>query len=385
MRFVHTSDWHLGRLFHGRHLTEDQAYVLDQLVELLPASGAEALLISGDIYDRAVPPVEAVELLDDVLDRIVLGLGIPVILIAGNHDSPRRLGFGSRLLSERGLHVFGPLTPSPQPVVLGDRHGAVCFHGVPYAEPAEVRQAFEDTTVHDHDAALRVLLDQIDREAHAGARHVVLAHAFVAGAAVSDSERPLSVGGSGNVAPEAFDGFDYVALGHLHAPQRVGGAPNARYSGSLLKYSFSEADQAKRILVVDLDADGHCAIEAVPLAPRHDVRIIEGRLADLLAQAPGDSTHEDYILARLSDREVQFDPLGKLRAVYPNVMEVERPLLGAAEGPMGTAAEHLKRTDQDLFNAFYLEVAGEALGEDQAATLRRVLEELGQRTREVGS
>jgi len=383
MRFLHTSDWHLGRLFHGRHLTDDQAHVLDQLVELLPDCGAQALLIAGDIYDRAVPPVEAVKLLDDVLERIVQGLGIPVIAIAGNHDSPRRLGFGSRLLAARGLYVFGPLSPPPPAVVLHDKHGAVHFHGVPYAEPAEVRQALGEEQIHDHDAALRAWLGRIRAQAEATARHVLLAHAFVAGSLASDSERPLSVGGAGSVGADAFEGFDYVALGHLHRPQQVGTLPAWRYSGSLLKYSFSEADQAKRVLLVDLGADGHLSVEPIALTPRHDVRIIQGRLADLLRTPPAPEQREDYVLARLEDREIQFDPLGKLRALYPNVLEVERLRLGPPEGPAGTAAEHLQKSDLDLFAAFYKEVAGLPLKATQRGTLLQVLAELDRADREV--
>lgn len=385
MRFVHTSDWHLGRLFHGRHLTEDQDHVLDQLLELLAECRPDALLISGDVYDRAVPPVEAVRLLERVLERVVMDLRIPVIAIAGNHDSAERLGFGSRFLAERGLHVVGPLAETPTVVSLADEHGPVHFHPIPYAEPGPVRILTGDADIHTHDAALRALVQRSRATMNTDAqeeRHVLLAHAFVAGGTESESERPLSVGGSGLVQPDAFGGFDYVALGHLHRPQRTGGAEHIRYSGSLLKYSFSEADHRKAVLVVDMDAQGRCNVEAVPLQPRHDVRIIEGRLEDLLHGPDPEENPQadpnDYLLVRLTDKRALLNPMGKLREVYPNVLQIERvPVGGERAGSAASVAQRRLPTGE-LFRDFFREVSGEALDEAQQAVLLEVLEELTQ-------
>ncbi len=380
MRFVHTSDWHLGRLFHGLHLTEDQAYVLDQLVALLAEVKADALLVAGDLYDRAVPPPDAVHLLDDVLERVTMGLGIPAI--AGNHDSPERIGFGSRLLAEQGLHLVGPIPTEPHAVRLADEHGPVYFHPLPYADPADVRVACGAEDAHTHDAALRVLLERSVRPAEAGARHVVLAHAFVTGGESSESERPLSVGGAANVGADAFDGFHYAALGHLHAPQRAG-AEHIRYSGSLLKYSFNEADQRKGVLVVDMDASGACQIEEVALQPRHDVRVIEGSLAALLEEHPRGAAADDYLLARLTDTQALYDPMSKLRSVYPNVMQIERLMTPGPATTTGTAAEHFAKSDHDLFAAFFQEVTGRLLQAEQGEAFDRVLHDLEQRRREA--
>src|SRR4051812_41040972 len=199
MRFLHTADWHLGRLFHGVHLTDDQRHVLEQVVEIARDGQPDVVLVAGDVYDRAVPPPEAVELLDEVLSRLVLDLKLPVVLIAGNHDSPGRLHFGSRLLAGRRLYVTGTMAATCEPMVLADGDGAVHVYAIPYAEPATVRQCLECHSVIDHDSAMRATLDRVRAGCPVGARGVIVAHAFVAGGRECESERPLSVGGAGTV------------------------------------------------------------------------------------------------------------------------------------------------------------------------------------------
>ena len=259
MRFIHTGDWHLGRLFFGLHLTEDQSYVLDKLIEVAREARAQALVIAGDVYDRAVPPPEAVQLLDEVLSRFALAVGIPVLMIAGNHDSPERLGFGARLLAAQGVHVAGlpatgwtspptgagerasgaestagslqPLVVGPTDLVLHDEHGPVRFLALPYAEPAVVRACLADEAVRDHETAMQALLRRLGPRLP-GERTVLVTHAFVQGGLESESERPLSVGGAGAVSASLFGGFHYVALGHLHRPQSVAsGEGSAASSG----------------------------------------------------------------------------------------------------------------------------------------------------------
>ncbi len=378
MRFVHTSDWHLGRLFSGIHLTEDQRYVLDQLVELLARLKPDALLISGDIYDRGIPPVEAVSLLEDVLERIVLELGIPTLLIAGNHDDPQRLGFGARFLQERGLHVSGSLSDIESPWILNDAHGPVAFHRMPYAEPAEVRVGL-GVDARDHHTALEACLARAPRAA--GTRHVLLAHAFVVGGEASESERPLSVGGAGTVDASLFDDFDYVALGHLHRPQRVGAKDHVRYSGSLLKYSFSEAEHTKAVLLVELDGSGNTQVTEHHLKPWRDVRIVRGTLAEVLAAGRDDPGREDYILAQLTNREALLDPMGRLREVYPNVLRLE-PVGRLAPTGARPSAGARQRSDIDLLGDFFQAVRGEGLAADELAALKEVLEDVARAERE---
>ena len=378
MRFLHTADWHLGRVYHGVSLLEDQAHVLQGFIRLAADTRPDAILIAGDIYDRSVPPAEAVRLLDLVLTELVLELKIPVVVIAGNHDGPDRLGFGSELLTRAGLTVRGPVDFDAPPLILHDAHGGVAIHALPYGEPAVVRGACGDEAIADHHAALAAQLQAARARQPAGMRSVVVAHAFVLGGSESESERPLSVGGSGAVGAGVFDGFDYVALGHLHRPQALGGAAEGedaariQYSGSLLKYSFAEADHAKSVNRVDMDAQGRCTVQRIPLAPRRDLRIVEGELDALIAAAASDPARDDYLLARLTDRGALLDAMGKLRTAYPNALAIER-LDMVGDGPGRAAADHRRIRMQDLFASFHEETTGFALEAEAAAALERII------------
>ena len=219
MRILHTADWHLGRLFYGIHLTEDQAVVLDQITQLIKEAAIDVVIIAGDVYDRAVPPTDAVRLLDDTLSEILLGLGKPVVLISGNHDSPDRLSFGSRLFAERGLYVRSSCRNVHEPTILHDSHGPVQVFLVPYAEPPVVRNELNASEVNDHNTAMNAVVSRIEKARDSSVRSILVGHAFVAGGMECESERPLSVGGASHVDPMSFQGFDYVALGHLHHRQ----------------------------------------------------------------------------------------------------------------------------------------------------------------------
>lgn len=381
MRFLHTADWHLGRVYHGVSLLDDQAHVLRDFLRLAADIRPDAILIAGDVYDRSVPPADAVRLLDEVLTELVVGLGIPVVLIAGNHDGPDRLAFGASLLTRAGLTVRGPVEARVTPLTLSDAHGEVAIYPLPYAEPALVRNALGEEGLADHHAALGAQLQAI-RAAHpAGRRSVVVAHAFVLGGSESESERPLSVGGSGAVGAELFAGFDYVALGHLHRPQSAGGE-HIHYSGSLLKYSFAEAGHAKSVNLVEMDAAGNCTVERIALAPRRDLRIVEGTLADIVAGAATDPGRDDYLLARLTDSGALLDAMGKLRTAYPNALAIERPL-HAGDGPGRAAADHRRIRVEDLFASFYAEIAGRPLEDEALATVHRIVGAIEQETRHV--
>ncbi len=372
MRFVHSADWHLGRLFHGQHLTDDQAIVLDQLVDLANDAKADAMLISGDVFDRAVPPPDAVLLLDDVLCRLVLGRGMRVILIAGNHDAPQRLDFGGRLLAKQGLHVIGSLSGSFEPVVLEDAAGPVYVYAVPYAEPPVVRQRLGDENVTCHESAMRACVNAIRQKHPDGQRNILMTHAFVSGGEECESERPLSVGGAYTVKAECFAGFSYVALGHLHRPQAVGDA--LHYSGSLMKYSFAEATQSKSVNVVEMDDAGACKVERVALRPRHDVRSIKGMMADILAGPKNDESREDYIEIILDDKAPILDAIGKLRQVYPNVLSLGRPFLLAGGAGGAARVDHRKASDCEIFQAFFDQATGEKIADEELAAYAGIVQ-----------
>lgn len=374
MRLLHTADWHIGRQFHNLSLLQEQRHVLGQMVELIQRRKVDVVLVAGDIYDRSVPPATAVALLDEVLDRICLELGVPVIMIAGNHDSPERLAFGARHLRRAGLHIVGHLSPEPEPILLGPAGREVAFYAIPYADPASVRQLF-DNSVASHDQAMAFLTRQI-LEHHAGRGPcVLLSHCFLAGGEASESERPLSIGGAEWVSPEHFKAFDYVALGHLHGRQ-FRGAEHIRYAGSILKYSFSEVHHHKSVTLVELDDSGVTAIEQVDLEPLHDMRILEGGLEQLLARGKDDPQREDYLLVRLSDTHAILDIMGKLREVYPNVLHLERPGLLASGAPRALQRDQLKRGELAMFQDFYQQVRGEELSTEQQGLIAELLERI---------
>jgi exonuclease SbcD len=347
LRLLHTADWHLGRVFHGRSLLEDQAAVLDDLVRMVRDERPDAVLVAGDIYDRSVPPADAVRLLDDTLTRLVVGLRTPVFVIAGNHDGPDRLSFGARLMAG---------------AVLADAHGEVEVFALPYAEPPMMRNVLgEGAEVPDHAAVLAAQMAAVRRARDPSRRLVVMAHAFVAGGLDSESERPLVVGTAASVPASVFDDAHYVALGHLHRPQRVG-RDAIRYAGSLMKYSFSEASHAKGVALVELDAAGNARVEAIPLSAPRDLRVVEGRLAEVLAAANRDPRCDDYLLVRLTDQGALLDAMPRLRAVYPNALAIERPAI-AAGGGAGAAPRHARVGLVELFASFVADVSGEPLDE----------------------
>ncbi|MGK5533886.1 exonuclease SbcCD subunit D, partial [Streptomyces sp. URMC 129] len=308
MRFLHTSDWHLGRSLHRVSLHDAQAAFLDHLVATARDERVDAVLVSGDIYDRAVPPLPAVELYDDALHRLA-ALGVPTLMISGNHDSPRRLGVGARLIERAGIHLRTDPAAVATPVVLSDRHGDVAFYGLPYLEPALVRDEFAvETTAHA--AVLGAAMDRVRADLAArpaGTRSVVLAHAFVTGGQPSDSERDITVGGAAAVPAAVFDGVHYAALGHLHGCQTL--TSRLRYSGSPLAYSFSEAAHRKSLWLVDLDARGEIHAERVDCPVPRPLARVRGRLETLLTD-PALARHEDaWVEATLTDPARPDEPM----------------------------------------------------------------------------
>ncbi len=377
---LHTSDWHIGRQFHNVSLLEDQAHVLEQIIAIVRERQVEVVLIAGDIYDRSVPPAAAVALLDQVLNSLCRDLGVTVIMISGNHDSAERLSFGARQLAGSGLHIIGPLPQLLEPVVLTSTDGPVVFYGIPYAEPARVRDCF-GAEVGSHDQAMAYLCQRI-RDHHAGGALaerpvVVLSHCFIDGGEACESERPLSIGGADRVSAEHFKDFAYTALGHLHGRQYKG-QQSIRYSGSILKYSFSEQHQQKSVVLVDIDDCGECTIEQLALTARRDMRVIEGELAQLLAAADDDPRREDYLLVRLTDKHAILDVMGKLREVYPNVLHLERPGLMANGELRATRRDQLKKSELAMFGDFFQQVSGEALAPAQTELLQQMLESIHQ-------
>ena len=373
MKFIHTSDWHIGRQFHNVSLLDDQRHVLDQLVSYIKQEAVDALVIAGDIYDRSVPPSKAVELLDEFISIICSDMNVPVILIPGNHDGAERLRFGSRQLRSAGLHIMGDLNQVAEPIVIRSDQGDVAFYGIPYADPETVRNVFS-ADVSNYDEAHTYLVDKIKAVKSNDVTNVLISHCFIDGAEESESERPLSIGGSDRVSYEPCVEFDYVALGHLHSPQYKG-AEHIRYSGSILKYSFSEQHQHKGVTLVELGAEGLHSCKHLPLLALRDMRIVEDEMLTILEQGKVDPNKDDYLLVRLTDRHAILDPMNKLRAVYPNVLHLEKP--GMLEtGDQQMNRDTLKRGELEMFRDFFVQITGQELSDEQDKAIQQSITEL---------
>jgi exonuclease SbcD len=373
MKFIHTSDWHMGRQFHNVSLLEDQQHVLNQLLTYIEQEAVDALVIAGDIYDRSIPPAAAVDLLDKLLNKICNDMKVPVILIPGNHDCATRLSFGAQQLGKSGLHILGDLTKVTEPVVIPHPDGDVAFYGVPYNDPVTVRNLFAQE-VFTYDEAHTYLVDLISANKSADMANVLISHCFISGSEESDSERPLSIGGSDRVSYQPCRDFNYVALGHLHSPQ-YRGEEHIRYSGSLMKYSFSEQHQKKGVTLVEMDSKGLKTQRHLPLSPLRDMRIVEGEMATILEQGKVDPNNEDYLLVRLNDRHAILDPMAKLREVYPNVLQLEKPGM-LITGEQKMSREKLKRGELEMFRDFFVQVYGQELSEDQDVAIQQTITEI---------
>ncbi|MDH5729378.1 MAG: exonuclease SbcCD subunit D [Gammaproteobacteria bacterium] len=376
MRFLHTSDWHLGRYFHNVSLIEDQRHVLHQIIAMVQTDRIDAVLIAGDIFDRALPPTEAMTLLEEFFHQVADEQNVPIILIAGNHDQAQRLSFGSRLFAHRGVHILTELSQEPKPVLLNDEHGEVAFFGIPYADPVLVRDQL-DADVQTHERAMAAITQLILPQIKPTQRSVILAHCFIDGSETSDSERTLSLGGAERIPYELFDKFHYTALGHLHGPQ-FRGKETIRYSGSPLKYSFSEVTQNKSVSIVDINETGHCEVEKRLLSPLRDMRIIEGTLESIIEKAKEDPNPQDYLLVRLMDKQALYDPMSKLRVYYPNVLQLEKPFLHQTGERQTTKRENLKKGELPMFQDFYQQMTGDTLNKEAEELVSTLLERIHQ-------
>ncbi|MBH5318548.1 exonuclease SbcCD subunit D [Paenibacillus sp. GSMTC-2017] len=372
MKLFHTADWHLGKLVQGVYMTEDQRYILEQFIEAIQLEKPDAVIIAGDLYDRAIPPTEAVDLLDEVLERIVVELETPVLAIAGNHDSPDRINFGTKMMESRGLYLAGGLRSDLKPIVISDGYGEVHFHLVPYADPAQIRHTLGDENIRTHEDAMKAVIDRIEVDLDPKARHVLVGHAFItpsgeARVNTSESERPLAIGGAEHVSAAHFKRFHYTALGHLHQAHFVLN-DTIRYAGSPLKYSVSEENHVKGFYIVEMDSVGKISVEKRELTPLRDMRRLEATLEELEKHP----INEDYVFVTLlSDHPVLF-PMEKVRAVYPNAMHVDRREVSKqikvgsdAENGDGPVQRRSEANPVQLFEAFYQEVKGTTLSEEK--------------------
>lgn len=373
MRFLHLSDLHLGKRVNEFSMLEDQAYILKEILNIIDEQKVEVVLIAGDIYDKVIPSAEAVRLLDDFLTRIA-ARELPVFLISGNHDSAERVAFGSRLMSSRQIYLSPVFESDVEPITISDRYGEIHIYMLPFVKPSLVKRVYPEEEIITYQDAVNAAVQhmQIDTDK----RNILLAHQFVTGAARCDSEE-LSVGGLDDVDASIFDGFDYVALGHLHGPQKIG-KETVRYSGTPLKYSFSEANQKKAAVIVDVEEKGKINIQQIPLVPKHDMREIRGTYMEVTAlDFYKDMKTDDYLYITLTDEEDIPDAIGKLRTIYPNIMKLSYDNLRtrAAVTVRGTA-EVEEKSPMELLKEFYELQNNQPMTDEQEEIARGMMEEI---------
>ena len=403
MRFLHTADWHLGRIFYGQYLTDDQAHVLEhQFFTILKEEKIDGILLAGDVFDRAVPPIEAIELWDSIITRLAMDYKVPLFVVSGNHDGAERLEVGRSMLSRSGIHIWGSPHHALQPFEFESSDGRVAICPMPFSEPRRIGDALglsaseskpvdtkaEDSlfsyvesdeqepesifNLHNYDQMYQAWSDYLYKQVPKGMPSIAISHAFVMGGEVGGSERTLSVGGSEQVSPHVFKNFHYTALGHLHGPQRMG-ADSIRYSGSPLKYSFDEQGQKKSFTIIDMDTKGNVDISTIPVAAKRDVVILEGHFEDLLNNKELQIKHkDDYVQARLLDTMPIMDGMAKLRQVYHRCMTIE--LAGRIATPVADMGDVVFKelNERQLFNQFAETVWKEPLTEAEQSYIDSV-------------
>lgn len=374
MKFLHLADLHLGKRVNGFSMLEDQAHILRQILAILDDEQPDGVLIAGDVYDKSVPSVEAVELLDGFLTEL-RARGVPVLLISGNHDSPERLAFGGRVMDSCGIHISPVYDGALAPVTLQDAFGPVHVWLLPFVKPAHVRRWFPDADIESYTDAMAEAVAHMDIDT--AARNVLVTHQFVTGGTRSGSEE-LSVGGTDNVDSGVFAPFDYVALGHLHGAQRIG-RETIRYAGSPLKYSFSEARQHKSVTVVTLGEKGDVQVRTVALTPLRELREIRGSYDELTARSFYEHTtyRSDYLHLILTDEQDVFDAMSRLRTIYPYLMTLDYDNARTrAAGGMSVPAETERRTPLELFEALYQRQNHRPMSEVQREYIAQLMEQI---------
>ncbi|HHZ13926.1 MAG: exonuclease SbcCD subunit D [Caldicoprobacterales bacterium] len=379
MKILHIADLHIGKRVNGFNMIEDQEYILDEILKLTESTKPGAVLMAGDIYDKSQPSTEAVELLDEFLTRLAL-LGQPVFIISGNHDSPERLSFGSRIMENNGLHISGVFDGFLQKTTLEDEYGKVNIYMLPFIKPAMVRPFFEEP-VESYEEAIKMVISESG--INTDERNILVAHQFVvsgmAQPQISDSET-VSIGGLDHVDASVFDDFDYVALGHLHRSQRIG-RDCIRYAGSPLKYSFSEARYRKSVTLVEMGRKGEILIDQIPLTPLRDLREIRGPIRELIRIGNEDPKGSmDYIHAIITDEEEIYDALGQLRQVYPNLMalDLENSRTQQVYDSEALVASNVAEKDPlDLFSEFYQIQNNQELTEDEIRVMKEIFQQAG--------
>ncbi len=368
MKIIHTSDWHLGISLHNASLLEEQKNFVDFLAKAIKEQNIDAVMIAGDIFDHSVSSAEAISLYNETVTKLCNEIGIPVIISAGNHDGAARLASCSELLKKAGLYIFGKLSKEISVVEIND----VDIYVLPYFNADEVKALFPEHKISSYADAMNCALAAIKHNFKPGKRNILMCHCFVSGSVLSESDRAAMVGGTSVVPSEIFDGFDYVALGHLHKPQDRG--YNIRYSGSPLKYSFSEAEHNKSVTILNIGDE--ITFEELEVAPSRDVRVIKGTYDEIIELAEADQKRDDYIKIEISDRYAGMEAVELFRTYYNNLLNISGKISETEETSL-TVEELYSLSPDDILKRFYNEVTGSDLVEEQLQLFREAMEAVG--------
>ena len=373
MKFIHISDLHIGKRVNEVSMMEDQEYILHQILEQTDHIQPDAVLISGDVYDKSIPSAEAVTLFDNFLWALA-ERKLRVLIISGNHDSAERLAFGGRLMENKGIYLSPVYDGSIVPITLKDAYGSVHFWLLPFLKPAHVKRFYPEETIESYTDACRVAIENMNLDPTQ--RNVLLTHQFVTGSATCDSEE-ISVGGTDNVDVAVFAEFDYVALGHIHGPQNIG-SERIRYCGTPLKYSFSESNHKKSITVVELGEKGTFHLETVPLIPKHDMRQIRGSYEEITARSfYQDTAVDDYLQITLTDEEDVPEAVSRLRVIYPNLMKLAYDNTRTRSASVVDGALDVQKKSQlQLFSELYEIQNGQPMNDVQQEFMRELIESI---------
>lgn len=373
MKIMHLSDLHIGKKVNEYSMLQDQIYILKEILRIIDNEKVETVIIAGDVYDRSLPPNEALELFDEFLYQLS-SRNVNVFVISGNHDSPERISYGGRMMTENKIFLSPVYDGNVKPISLNDDYGEVNFYLLPFVRPADIRRYFPDENIENYTDAVKVAIDNMNVDFNE--RNILVTHQFVTGAELSESE-DIIVGGTDNVSGEVFDGFDYVALGHIHREQTVG-KDNIRYCGTPLKYSFSEAKNIKSVTILDFNDKGNIEYSKIPLTPLRDMREIRGTYYELTLKSNYESTNtEDYLHITLTDEEDIPDAIGKLRSIYPNIMKLDYDNLRTRGSGTVDAIENIEsKSPFELFADLFKQQNNQDMSEEQEEIMRNLIDKI---------
>ena len=370
---MHLSDLHIGKKVNEYSMLQDQIYILKEILRIIDNEKVETVIIAGDVYDRSLPPNEALELFDEFLYQLS-SRNVNVFVISGNHDSPERISYGGRMMTENKIFLSPVYDGNVKPISLNDDYGEVNFYLLPFIRPADIRRYFPDENIENYTDAVKVAIDNMNVDF--SERNILITHQFVTGAELSESE-DIIVGGTDNVSGEVFDGFDYVALGHIHREQTVG-KDNIRYCGTPLKYSFSEAKHIKSVTILDFKDKENIEYSKIPLTPLRDMREIRGTYDELTLKSSYESTNtEDYLHITLTDEEDIPDAIGKLRSIYPNIMKLDYDNLRTRGSGIVDAIENIEsKSPFELFADLFKQQNNQDMSEEQEEIMRNLIDKI---------